>query len=110
MSEILLASITAFGAILEVANSGFATYEAATIGVRRQQKQKQLLTSFENLQHMKKVEKIHFQRVAQSEGTGEGSLKREIRKIVNELLGRPLCQSTENKRLALSPKRLRQDF
>ena len=70
-------------------------------------RKKQLLTALENLQHMEKVEKIHFQRVAQSEVTGEKSLKREIRKIVNELFGRPLCQSAENKRLALSPKSLR---
>jgi len=51
VSDILLVLIAALGAILGAAVSGFATYKAATIGFKRQQKQKQLFTALPNLQY-----------------------------------------------------------
>lgn len=110
MSEIFLVLLAALGAILGSAVSGFATYKAATIGFKRQQNQRQLLTALQDLQCMKEVEKILFQRVAQSEAIGEETLKREVRKIVDGRFGRSLSQSAENKRLMRTLESLRRDF
>lgn len=58
MSEILLVSLAALGAIFGSAVSGFATYKAATIGFKRQQNQRQLFTALQDLQYMKEVERF----------------------------------------------------
>lgn len=110
VTEILLVTLGAFGAIFGSAVSGFATYKAASIGFKRQRYQRQLFTAFQDLQYMKEVEKILLQRASQSEAISEETLKREIRKIVDDRFGRPLSQSAENKRLMHALESLRQAF
>jgi hypothetical protein len=110
VSEILLVSLAALSAIFGAAVSRFATHKAATIGFKCQQNERQLFTALQDLHYMKKVEKILFQRVAQSEAIGEKTLKREVRKIVDNRFGRPLSQSAGNKRLMHALESLHRDF
>ena len=59
---------------------------------------------------MNEVEKILFQRVCLNDLIGEETIKREIRKIDDERIGRSLSQSAENKRLMHALESLRRDF
>jgi Tfp pilus assembly ATPase PilU len=100
MNEILIALIAALSALLGGTVSGFATYKAATVGFRQQQKTRQLLNVLEDLEFMKEVEEIFLQRATQNEQVNVVSLKRKIRYTAQEKLGRSLSPSSEKNRIS----------
>lgn len=99
MTNDLIVVVSAGGAVLGAAVSGFATYKAALIGFKRKQSQNQLLRALEDLQSFIEIEKYHLDQLVAISGKNFETLKRECRASVREKLGRGLSSGTEPTRL-----------